>query len=348
MAKGEKITEKLLLEQLPVNELDLFKRYTGIPNISLRGVYKNPIYKGSDTKPSFNLFRATRGTNEVIYKDWGNGGSSGNIFGFMAKFLGLNYYEALCRVANDYGIEFDTNEKLKAEKGNSVFTPVLVDKTINDKELVMRVERLEWSYDTLKYYLDLGIKQNTLELCNIYPIYTVFIDGELKWYSTKTDPIYGTFVYSTVKRKWLVKMKRPLVKDPNYKWKSSLTSDLIMLFNCIKEKKVDLLILSKSSEDGCFCISQDEYAVAFQSESLVTELIVFIPLLRKHAKKIVTFYDNDEVGRKYAALIEDTYDIPSIEVPQTFDKCKDITDVARRYGVNTARKLLKNLLLPYR
>jgi len=90
------LSEENILERK--SEFELFVHYSGITDLKLGRLYRSPLYYRLDRKPSFNIFRSSRGTNSLMYKDFGNGSDTGNVFAFIAKLYGINYYQALKKV----------------------------------------------------------------------------------------------------------------------------------------------------------------------------------------------------------------------------------------------------------
>lgn len=355
------LSEENILEHK--SEFELFVHYTGITDLKLGRLYRSPLYYQLDRKPSFNIFRSSRGTNSLMYKDFGNGSDTGNVFAFIAKLYGINYYQALKKVNEEFSLELDNNNiELINKYGKSNVTPRVLrvlnlqeeenDAAIPTKRVKAKV--MQWTSKTYEYYRVLGIPKDLLKKAQVYPASVVYLDGKVHWRHFDNNPIYAVLEYdrdiikkegeSVTWQDFLCKLKRPYNKDSKWKWLNSLPYSTIMLFNLIKHGKFSKVLVVKSSDDALFCWACGVPAVATVSENVRAELFGIFKTVSKHAEKIIMFYDNDEEGRKATAYIKDTFGYDFIEIPEIYTGCKDITDVARKFGVQVAKDLLFKLL----
>jgi len=61
-------------------------------------------------------------------------------------------------------------------------------------------------------------------------------------------------------------------------------------------------------------------------------------------KKIIIFYDNDKPGIAYAKKLSEEIEAPYIHIPLELIDTKDISDYIQKYGLETTKQLIKELI----
>jgi hypothetical protein len=105
----------------------------------------------------------------------------------------------------------------------------------------------------------------------------------------------------------------------------------------------DLLIVTKSLKDVMSMFEMRITAIAPPSEHQFLPENYFTKQ-KQRFNKIVMLWDNDSVGVKKSKEFSEKYKIPFILIPESYQDCKDISDVVHKYGFEEATKLLKQLL----
>lgn len=347
-----KLTKENILEK--VDERTIFQHY--FPHkIDLRkNKYKNPFridrHEGSC---HFNYYKGKfyffdKANNECI-----------DIFKYLQKLYGLTFTESLCKINLDFNLKLNApkeiSEKLKQTNLIENFSNdgLLVEDDSSSGKVEFKIKVKSFSKSDLRYWADYCITSETLNLYNVKVAkeYSVTNDGltyRKRYKYDKNDPCY---VYQ-VKRfnNVYVKLYRPLSTVKANKWRSNCIDSIIYGYDQLTYTN-DILIITKSLKD-VMCLYELGYeAISPISENIILTPYTMIEFLKKY-KKVYVMFDNDRTGRKYSKIYTNEFKIKSIEIPDlsiTNDnlesaKCKDISDVIKRFGKDYAKTLMNNLI----
>ena len=269
---------------------------------------RSPL-REDDTNPSFRLYYGNGG---LLFTDYGKKNNTGDIAYFVAELYSITEMEALKKIVSDFGLS------------SSEFTkelPVRKQVIKNKKELGIKVK--SFTKQDLAFWNSFRVGYSTLKRYNVFSVDYVLWDG----YPIKPPNL--AFAYRIGD---YLKVYSPF--DKKHKFISSFPRNYVEGMLQLKYCK-DLLIITKSLKDVMVLHEMGYEAVAPKSENTVIPVEILSKLESKY-DKIIIFFDND--GKHKA----EDYPYRSIELPIT--KTKDISDLARDYGLIEARKILNQLL----
>lgn len=274
--------------------------------------------------------------SRLLYKDFGTG-ESHDCFSYVQAKYNLTFIEALKVIDTDFGL----NLANKTEYTKSIVTTYGADNhVLKEKQtVIIKKKKRSWTKEDLEYWGQFNIQLSTLTKFAVEPISHFWINES----RFTCDSI--TYAYHL---NGMYKLYSPLKKEN--KWFSNTNSKCIQGLQGLQGvKEEQLLILTKSLKD-VMCLYELGYkSIALQSETLMPPLELIQKLkLRFHT--IVILYDNDYAsetnpGQTMANKICSEYDLQNIIIPDHYES-KDISDVIKNHGVDTAKKILK-LQLPY-
>lgn len=160
---GPKIDAEYVLNQ--VDDLLIFRFYVG--DFKLGAKVKSPLRKGGH----ISITLGTKDTQlSLRYKDWVTG-EVGDCFKLVSRIAGITYYEAILKVACDFGLV----------KGCSIVTKKQIQdaRLFKDKaqqEYLIQVDVRPMSSAELAYWAQYNITKDELKANHIYAIKTLWIN----------------------------------------------------------------------------------------------------------------------------------------------------------------------------
>lgn len=325
-----------ILERL--DELDIYQYYL---NKSIRRVpFKCNSPFREEQHPSFGLFY---NNSRILWRDF-TLQETGNVFSFIMKMYGINYYEAL--------------HKIKTEMIENKITSNIETKRYN----VIK-ENTESSIDLLFYYFkDNEIPNSYWKYWNNYKVITkeilqknhvkcpkyVYLNNKLIA-TYKDDDILIRYIW---KRKGIekhyYKLYRPMNKAD--KWISNFRGAskwLIHGLNTIN-KEVDYIIITKSVKDKMVLEGLGFNAINIQNEGITIPREI-IEYLKKFYTRFFLLYDNDynkpkNWGQLAAKkLIKEYSFIKNIKIDGRYQS-SDISEYIFKYDEFQSKQLIERLL----
>lgn len=169
--KGKRfLTKSLILERIP--EMDVYKRYLGEFNVGKK--MNSPFRK--DKNPSFAIFEPKIYPGRLFFKDLGNG-KTGDAIMFVKELNDYNsYYQALSRIAIDFGLsdEFicsDVKPKHKVvvkngPKGQNRYQPITANSenktTKVNSKVKIQIRSRRWKSHDKRFWKQFGVDINML------------------------------------------------------------------------------------------------------------------------------------------------------------------------------------------
>ena len=323
-----------------IKDVDVYRFYTN-KEVELNNSMKSPLRK--DNNPSFGYF-VYRDSNEIFFKDFVLG--SGDFVVFVQKLLGLNYFEALSKIATDFDLSFYFH--IKDFKRNSKIYDSTNYSTKDDLLSKVNTSRLnrrfrDWKLHDLKFWLDYGIDVDILEKYNVNPIDYIFIN----------DKIIGAdkYAYSFTENKdgkQTYKIYQPYNK--NYKWLNNHDDSVWQGWEQLPSTN-EILIITKSLKDVMSIVNNTDYpAVALQSESCYPKEHI-INELHSRFDLIYILYDNDfdkEVnwGQEFSEKLADKFRLFNICINDKYNS-KDFSDLIKNIGKEHSKKVLIDMVENY-
>ena len=335
------LNKKLVSKEVLLNhiqDIDVYRFYTG-KDVSLSGNMISPLRE--DKNPSFGYFISKNGSKEILFNDFNLGG--GDFIKFVQLKFGLNYFEALSKIAIDFNVQDHFFVK-DIERTKKTYDP---DKypTKREKLLasssVVKIGRKvrEWNMYDLKFWYQFGITKDILDLYNIEPISYIFLN-QVPIVPEKYSYCYPEFKDDKV----TYKIYQPF--SEKYKWLTNHDSSVWQGWRQLPEKGETLIITSSLKDVMAIKSTTDYNAVALQNEGIYPKKSV-IKELHDRFELIYLLYDNDydkEVnwGHEFGKKLSEQFRFFQIEIPDRYNS-KDYSDLVKNIGSKNAFELLTKL-----
>lgn len=328
------VTKEGLLEY--IQDIDVFRFYSG-QEVELKVAIHSPIK--AEESPSFGYFIGESG--EICFKDFRLG--AGDFVKLVQLKFGLNYFEALSKIAIDFDLRDEFIVK-DLEKSSGTYDP---NNFKNKSEILKDIQqhnlgkkRRAWTAQDYAFWLQFGIDQETLLKYHVDPIDYIFINQK---------PIYANkYAYAFTENKdktETYKIYQPFNKD--YKWLNNHNDSIWQGWEQLP-KKGKLLIITKSLKDVMAIDSLlGTPSVALQSESIKPKPYVVNELIDRF-ENILLLYDNDfdsdiNWGRQFGERLSNEFNFRQIEIDEKY-KSKDFSDLVKNKGIKEAKLILNNII----
>ena len=322
-----KITKDFILSK--VNQESIMQYYTGL-NVSSKKLMLSPFRVDNHFTVSFYksksdiLYLHDFATNEHI-----------NCFQAVMKKFGVNFYEALNIIAKDFGlVEGYNNIKVK---------PLNVQSLKETESSKIQVQIKKYTDEELEWWKQFGISIKTLKKFHVFSVEHVFINGELKFTSSKQCPIYGYYFGKDKNRieKW--KIYFPLKTE--YRFLNNLSKKVLQGYHQLP-KTGDLLVITKSMKDVCALYEFGIPAVSPNSETLFID-DKKLKEFKQRFKHILVVYDSDRPGKFNMAKIRREYpELNYYFLPKYL--AKDFTDSIKMVGVENMKEYVNQFISNYK
>lgn len=194
----------------------------------------------------------------------------------------------------------------------------------SNQKLMQYVIRNEFTIFEIATWLKWNIAIGYLLSFNVGSANQVFLNRELIWQATNTNPI---FYYHFIKTN-NVKAYRPLESDKRRKHMGRVDGmkDIFGLHQLfIQKRKFKIIVITKAMKEILFFKSFGITAIALCGEGYYFPKNIITEVLAK-ADYVITFYDADPAGWHGAWQLRKAYNIPAFFLPKSM-KCKNITDL---------------------
>ena len=322
------ITKDFILSK--VNQESIMQHYTGL-DVSSKKLMLSPFRVDNHFTVSFYksksdiLYLHDFATNEHI-----------NCFQAVMKKFGVNYYEALDIIAKDFNL-------VEGENNNTEVQPTIVAPLKETKSSVIQVQIKDYSDEELEWWKQFGISKKTLKRFHVYSLEHVFVNGELRFTSSKQCPIYGYYFGKDKNsvEKW--KIYFPLKQE--YRFLNNLSKKVLQGYHQLP-KTGDLLVITKSMKDLMAMYEFGIPAVSPNSETLFVE-DKKLGEFKQRFKHILVIYDNDRPGLHNMWLIRKQYpELNYYFMPWYLSK--DFTDSIKLVGVENMKEYINEFFKEYK
>lgn len=292
----------------------------------------NSVFR-QDPKPSTGFYVSDNGS--TIYNDFTTGEKL-DFIQFVMRLYGLNYYQAMQRIAVDFGLvdgQRSTTKPAIIKQGEA--------KVKVKKNYIINVTKFKKHH--LDYWAQYYITEAELLANGIRAVTGITIDG----YSPPINPNELKFLYTfTENNQTYFKIYTPY--STLYKFYGPVPLHLPFGLDTL-QMATDTLVVTKSVKD---CLVLRKYipeVLGLQNESRSSIKKEVLNVLHTLYKRIVLWFDCDGPGKKAAEWYKQHY--PWIELvftpQQCFDKhaIKDPSDFIRHYGLEVFEAYLKTLNL---
>lgn len=320
------ITKEFL--QSKYSDETYFEHYLGFP--VTKKLFTSVLR--SDKKPTCSFYRNKNG--DLIYKDFGTGDNF-NFIGLVMEMFNLSYYQAINKIAADFGLIKTDIISVKAEIKEST------SKILDTGPTYIQVTTKSFSKEELDWWNKFGIEQELLDKYKVFSCEHVFINGRLSVSSTPNNYIFG-YYFGTDNGRELWKIYMPLRKK--FRFLNNISMDVLQGYEQLPESG-PLLVITKSMKDSIVLNRLGIPAVAPNSEVLIISQEQ-MDEFHKRFKYIVFYWDRDYAGVTNLQKIRKTYPECAYFINPK-NTAKDLSDCVEKFGLRYVRdqipKYLKQL-----
>lgn len=322
-----KITKDFILSK--VNQESIMQYYTGL-DVSSKKLMLSPFRIDNHFTVSFYksksniLYLHDFATNEHI-----------NCFQAVMKKFGVNFYEALDIIAKDFGLIEGSND-LKVR-------PLNIQPLKETESSRIQVQIKNYSNEELEWWKQFGISVKTLKKFHVFSIEHVFLNGELKFSSSKQCPIYG--YYFGKDKNGIEKWKIYFPLKTEYRFLNNLSKKVLQGYHQLP-KTGELLVITKSMKDLMAMYEFGIPAVSPNSETLFIDDKKLEEFKNKF-KHILVLYDNDRPGMHNMWLIRKEHpELNYYYLPWYLSK--DFTDSIKLVGIENMKEYVNEFMSNYK
>lgn len=290
MKVESQITREQILEK--ISPIDIFSMY--MPwEFTINRRCRNPLV-AKDNSPSFIIGNKSQ-TGELIFKAF-NSEHRGDCFVFVEKMFNLDYFEALNKIAEDFGLKNSSNTQYKA-----VLATLAKPKIETLKPILIQAKIGKYEQIHLDYLSKYTLEPKDMNFCSDTKV------GALKewWINRTKQPIKKnelSFLYNYTDEfgSWN-KVYFPN-RDKKNKWRSSIPFQKIHGLSNLKGCKTG--IITKSIKDGafiakyitpCVCVIQAEDITCISPENE--------QFLKNSVENLYIALDSDSKGKQTSRLL---------------------------------------------
>jgi len=306
-----------------IDEISIYKYYLGVVDITKK--VKNPFRK--DTHPSFFLFYSDK-SFRLVWKDFGTN-ETGNCITLVAKLFHISYFEAINKIAMDFGLTKGENKISRVAINESN----LFKDQFKSKNLLIQIERKPFTNEELEYWATYTINKKELLENNIFSIQSVWLNKKKLYLPNELRFAY----YFDQLDKW--KIYTPFNKE--FKWFGNVSTKTVEGL-----EKLDItkpVIIQKSRKDAIVMRKIYPNVVNTQNEA-DTSITPEVDLLLQQCPERYVFWDADQSGvnacKKLNVKGYKYFNVPKKYYVQ--HGCKDISDLVQNYGFEKAQDIVLN------
>lgn len=322
------ITKDFILSR--VNQESIMQYYTGL-DVNSKKLTLSPIR--SDHKVTCSFYKSK---SDILYLHDFATNEHFDCWNIVMRMYGLNYYEALRKIASDFNLIHTSDVKTRK-------IPQIVESIEKTESTRIQVQIKDFSEKELEWWKSFGINKKTLKKYHVFSIQYVFLNGDLKFASSDKCPIYGYYFGQDKNHNDKWKLYFPLRKE--FRFLNNINKKVLQGYKQLP-KEGNLLVITKSMKD---CMSMYEFnipAVACNSETLFVndkQLEEF----KKRFKHILVLYDNDRPGLHNMWIIRKQHpELNFYYLPKYLKK--DFTDTIKEIGIEKMQEYVNQFMLNYK
>jgi hypothetical protein len=324
-----KITKDFILSK--VNQESIMQYYTN-KDVNSKKLFTSVLRNDNHVTVSFYksksgvLYMHDFATNEHI-----------DCWNLVMRLYSCNYYEALKIIAQDFGLINSNVVKTK--------TPKIVESLKETESSTIQVQIKDFTEEELNWWKSFGISRKTLKKYHIFSLQHVFLNGELKFTSSKQCPIYGYYFGKDKNKRELWKIYFPMNKEKGIRFINNLSKKTLQGYHQLP-KTGNLLVITKSMKDVAAMYEFGIIAVSTPSESTFV-LDKQLEEFKSRFKHILVIFDSDRPGKHNMWLIRKKYpELNYYVFPDYLEK--DFTDSIKKIGVDKMKELVKEFMSNYK
>lgn len=310
-----------------VSEEDIFEKY--VCRVEYDQLIRNPMRKDNDPTARFYI----NSKNRLIFHDF-NGFFHGDCFAAVQKIYNLGFTETLYKIAGDFKI-LDNNTKYKRVNNN------IERKQKTPSKISIKIQ--EWTETDKKYWKSYYLNSKILDKYKVFSVSKVWLNDNLNYTYQDSDPAYAYYFGNG-----FYKIYFPFRNE--YRFLTNCNNYIIQGYEQLPEK-YDFLIITKSLKDVLVADLLNIPSIAPQAESnSLPEDIINI--LKKRFPIILSNYDFDYTGIKFANKVRKTFNIQPVFLTNgklgTIDfGSKDIAEYIQKNGLEKTKELIRDLYNNY-
>jgi len=323
-----KITKDFILSK--VNQESIMQHYTN-QDVNSKKLFTSVLR--NDHKVTISYYKSKSG---ILYMHDFATNEHLDCWNVVMKMFNCSYYEALKIIAQDFGIISNSEVKTK---------PITIVESIKETESAkIQVQIKDYTEEELEWWKSFGIDKKLLKKYHVFSLQHVFLNGELKFTSSKQCPIYGYYFGKDKNGDDKFKIYFPFRKD--YRFIGNLTQKILQGYKQLN-KSSDLLIINKSMKDtmACRVLGYDSISpnseTTFPNEKQIEEF-------KERFKHILIVFDNDKPGLHNLWLVRKKYpELNYFWIPKSLG-AKDLTDLIKLKGLEEVKKLVNQFMSNYK
>lgn len=291
----EKVSQEQIFQQYFPDRLELGRKYIN--------PWRNDTHPGA-------FFTILQGT--LYFVDFAHDPTHMDCFYAVKQHIhNDNFKEVLNTISKDFNLGLHRPKSLsdfavRSIKKSYSKPTIKIDsnqaKPISTADIKVQVQ--DFNKFDLNFWNQYGITENILHKFNVKAVYRAWINDNFFHEYNRYDPIYR---YREKGNR--IKLYRPFA-NKWFKWRTNMSGGILEGWDELPETG-DMVIITSSKKDVMSLYAAGFTAIATRSESSLLSENAF-ELLNGRFDKIVSLYNNDEAGIKYANKLENIYNIPKI------------------------------------
>lgn len=316
------------------------------------GVSISARYRVDRTPSFFIYYNSTK--HKIYAKDYGKGGFEGDIFAYVQKVHGLNFYSALVKINLDFNLGFlYSPAKYQGGTVNIVSSDELkrlksFERKHDRKYTKVQFKSRQYSERDYEYWASYGISGATLRMYKVYAVQQLYLGGDSTYIYNPGRPCYAYYFPKTYYREEEhAKCYFPCSPPGSLRFMGNASNlrDVQGYDQCAiarqPRERGELLVLTKSMKD---CMLFREFGIDAMASHGETQRFLddFIRHIKGNYDRIISLYDRDASGIIGAKYLWKDYGI----VPHFINKkyaCKDISDLYKMHGKDTVKGFIEQI-----
>ena len=322
-----KITKDFILSK--VNQESIMSYYAKT-EVNSKKLFLSPLR--TDNHVTCSIYKSKSG---ILYLHDFTTNEHIDCWNLVMRLYNCNYYEALKIIAQDFNLVNSNIQKIK---------PKIVESLKETESAKIQVQIKDYTDEELEWWSQFGISKKLLKKYHVFSLQHVFLNGELRFTSSKQCPIYGYYFGKDKNGEDKFKIYFPFKTD--YRFIGNLTQKVLQGYKQLN-KTGDLLIINKSMKDtiACRALGYDSVSpnseTTFPNEKQIEEF-------KQRFKHILVIFDNDKPGLHNLWLIKKKYpELNYFYIPKELG-AKDLTDLIKLKGFNKVKELVGQFMSNYK
>ena len=254
----------------------------------------------------------------LYLKDF-SGDFYGDCFDVVQRMYNCTFSKAMERIAIDFNII----------DGVPAIRKTIPKRDISNQKKIFEVKRREWTLGDKDFWFQFNITRKDLRKFNVSPIEILWVDDEVKYQYTPSDPAYVYYfgnsnykIYFPHRKKYRFLSNGPHLQG----WREiNLATDSVIITKSLK----DVIVLNKMGFEALAPPAEGAYINPDTIEFLTNYDVTIL-------------FDNDEAGITWAKKNSQKYSLPYFYYEE--NGVKDTSDLVKLKGLEEAKQIIQNYL----